>query len=66
MAKISDLTAAEIVAFRLKILEPLIHTGSKLGLERTEVLAIAQKHWEFATQDLEKSDTPAKDPKKSK
>lgn len=62
LGKLSD---KEIVELRTKILEPLILAASKHGLEKGEVIKIAEAHWEFAIKPIaerEAEGQPAKAP----
>lgn len=49
---LGNLTDKEICELRIKLLEPLIHSSSKHGIEKCEILAIAEKYWEFATKPI--------------
>ena len=56
------MTEVEFIQLRLKCLEPLIMTASKVSLEKSEILPIAEKHWQFAiagtkTPDAQSTDT---------
>ena len=59
---IPGLTAKEICELRLKCIEPILQTASKVGIEKLECISIAEKVWEFVIKPLGKKeeDKPGK------
>lgn len=56
---INGLTPKEIVELRIKCLEPFVATGSKVGLEKMQVIECAEAAWQYAIKPIEKK--PAED-----
>lgn len=47
-----NLTHKEIVELRIKCLEPIIMTASKHGLEKSQVIALAEEAWTYAIKPI--------------
>ena len=50
-----EMTSKEIIELRLKCLAPYVATGSKVGLEKNDVIRCAEEAWEYAIKPLEES-----------